>query len=423
MTDGLSPETQTQTNIQPQGKSSRRRWITIVLVVILLLVGTFRLGVATGKKGFVFSPKDFKIINQNDQALTVDYNLLWQAIGVVNDKYIDRANIDQQEVLYGAIRGAVSAAGDEYTEFFDPKDLSNFRTELKGTFDGIGAEVGKRNNNIVIIAPLEGSPAQRAGLQPQDIIVQIDGTSTAEMNVDEAVSKIRGTKGTDVTLTIYREGRPSTFDVKITRDRIDIKSLKVSYQTINGKTIAVLKLSRFGDDTKDLFNQAVKDVQAHNVQGIVLDLRSNPGGYLDTAVDVASHWLPKGQLVVKEEHSQKDTTLYNSNGTNELGAIKTVILINGGSASASEIVAGALQDHGVAPLIGTKSFGKGSVQELVSLPGNSAVKVTIAKWITPNGKNLNKDGLVPNTEVKLSEEDINGNKDPQLDKALEEVAK
>jgi carboxyl-terminal processing protease len=375
-----------------------------------------------GNKGFKYEPKEFKIVNQKDQSQTVDYNLLWDAIKVVNDKYIEKP-VDQQKVLYGAIRGAVSAAGDEYTTFFDPEELSDFRTELKGSFSGIGAEIGKRNNAITVIAPLEDSPAEKAGLLAKDIIVSVNGESTADWSVDQAVQKIRGERGTEVTLTIYREGKSTTFDVKIKRDKIEVKSVKREIKQVGDKKIGIITLSRFGDDTKLLLASFAQEMKREGVQGIVLDLRNDPGGYLETAVDVASYWVDKDKLIVREEHSAGEPILYNSYGYGTFAGLKTVVLINGGSASAAEIVAGALKDNGTAQLIGEKSFGKGSVQELVELPGGGAVKVTVAKWITPGGKNLNKDGLNPDIEVKLTEEDLTASKDPQLDKALEEVVK
>lgn len=401
----------------------RGRWALFALIAVIVVVGAFRFGYVTGKSGYVFVPKEFKVINQGDQPQTVDYSLFWKALDIVQQKYIDREHIDQQKVLFGAIRGAVSAAGDEYTEFFDPETLANFRTELQGSFSGIGAEIGKRNNNIVIVAPLKDAPAEKAGLRANDIIVTINGESTVDMQLDQAVSKIRGPEGSEVTLNLFREGGEETFEVKIVRAKIEIKSVEWEYKEVNGKQIAVITISRFGDDTRDLFLQAINDIRSKSVAGIVVDVRNNPGGYLDTSVEVASQWLASGKLVVTEDHSTEEDTVYNSKGYNLLGNYKTIVLLNGGSASAAEILAGALRDNNKAQLIGEKSFGKGSVQELVPLGETMAVKVTIAKWITPSGKNLNKDGLAPDIEVKLSDEDINNNRDPQLDRALQEVAK
>ncbi len=403
-------------------KRNTRRFLAIILV-LMALVASFRVGYASGNKGYIFEPKSFKIINQSDAPVAVDYSLLWDALDLVGQKYINKDSINQEQVLYGAIRGAVAAAGDQYTEFFDPKDLAEFNTQLGGSFDGIGAEISKKDNNIVII-PLDDSPAAKAGLRPQDVLVKINGESAVDMTVDVAASKIRGPRGTSVTLTIYRQGESSAFDVTIKRDKIDIKSVKLSYKNIGDKKIAIIELSRFGSDTSDAFAKAVNDLLVAGAKGVVIDQRNNPGGYLETSVDLASYWLPKGQLVVTEARSNSDNQAYNSSGYGRLSGIKTVIIMNSGSASAAEILAGALHDNKAATLVGDKSFGKGSVQQLFNLPDNKgAVKITVAKWITPAGKNLDKDGLVPDIEVKLTDEDIAAKRDPQLDRAVEEAAK
>lgn len=407
----------------PHQRPAYMKWVLAIFVAFIVIGGAFRLGYISGEKGFTFNGKTFTIINKQDAPTNVDYGLLWQAIKIVQDKYIDSGSIDPQKVLYGAIQGAVSAAGDEYTQFFDPKTLADFKTELQGSFSGIGAEVGMKNGNVVVVAPLDDSPAAKAGIRAQDIIVKVNGESTDGMTVDEAVNKIRGDKGTQVTLTLFRDGDTNTFDVTVTRDTIEVKSVKLEYKESNGKKVAVITVSRFGDDTKQLFDNAVADIQKNNPAGVIVDLRNDPGGYLNTAVDLASDWLETGKLVVSEAHSDSDVIKYNSTGTNRLGKFKTVVLINGGSASAAEILSGALHDNGKAMLIGEKSFGKGSVQELVPLDKDTAVKVTIAKWITPNGQNLNKNGLDPDIKVELTQDDFNAGKDPQLDRALQEVVK
>jgi carboxyl-terminal processing protease len=304
-----------------------------------------------------------------------------------------------------------------------PQDLQNFQTQLKGNFDGIGAEIGEVGGNIVVVAPLDGTPAQKAGLLAKDIIAAVDGKSTAGWTTDQAVSHIRGTKGTQVTLTIVREGKSKPFDVKITRDNIVVKSVKWKYQNVNGKNIAVITIGQFGDDTESLFNQAVNEVLTKNVNGIIIDLRNNPGGYLQTAVNIASNWVALGQTVVTEAHSDGTSQIYKAIGNPRLANIKTLVMINRGSASAAEILSGALHDHGISKLLGEKSFGKGSVQELIDLSGGSAVKVTVAKWITPGGVNLNHNGLDPDIPVKLTPDDISAGKDPQMDAALQEIMK
>ncbi len=415
--------TQPAPNIQPKEPKHYKRWILGILIIFLVVGGSFRLGYVSGSKGYTVDAKKFLVVNKADAPQKVDYDLLWQALKIVQDKYIDKENIDQTKVLYGAIHGAISAAGDQYTEFFDPESYAGFKRDLQGSFSGIGAEITAVDGNIQVVAPLDGSPAQQSGIRAKDYILKIDDVSTGGMTSADAAEKIRGPEGTQVKLNIIREGLTAPIDITITRAKIEIKSVKLEYKEYQGKYIAVVSILRFGDDTKDLFNSAVQDIVKKNPAGIVLDLRNDPGGYLETSVDVASKWLEKGKLIVSEEHSSGENITYNSSGDNRLGNIKTVILVNGGSASASEILAGALKDNGKAVLIGEKTFGKGSVQELVPLGTDMAVKVTIAKWITPSGKNLNKNGLDPDIKVLLTSADIDAKKDPQMDTALQEVVK
>jgi carboxyl-terminal processing protease len=419
----LTPQTQTPIKSPAEHKPS---YFIKGIASLLIIVISYYVGYQAGHKGYIFIPKTFQVISQSDAPTTVDYSLLWKAIDVLNQKYIDKP-IDQQKILYGAVSGAVSAMGDPYTTFFPPQQLTDFQTQLAGSFGGIGAEVGEKDGNVVVIAPLDGTPAKAAGIMAGDIIVQVDGQSTAGWSVDQAVNKIRGLKGTPVTLQIARQGQDKPLTFKIIRDTIVVKSVKWSYKTVsvNGqtKTVAVITISEFGDDTTGLVNQAVNDILTHNVSGIIVDLRNNPGGYLQSAVDVASNWVKQGDLVVSEAHSDGTTITYKGLGNPRLAGIKTLVMINGGSASAAEILSGALHDHGFAQLLGEKSFGKGSVQELVDLPGGSAVKVTIAKWITPNGVNLNHNGLDPDIPVKLTADDVNAGKDPQMDAALSQFSK
>ncbi|HEX3099670.1 MAG TPA: S41 family peptidase [Patescibacteria group bacterium] len=418
------PHTETKPTLNPQ-QHATRKWILGGLILFIIIGGSFRLGYVSGAKGLTLDGKSLTVINKGDVPKVADYNLLWDAIKIVQSKYIDSSSIDPQKILYGAIRGAIAAAGDEYTQYFDPTAYSDFKTELQGSFSGIGAEIGESPDGIVIIAPLEDTPAAKAGLMPKDLVLKINGEATSGMTAEQAANKIRGAEGSQVTLTLFRAGGEDSFDVTLTRQKIAIKSVKLTYSEVNGKKIAVIKISKFGDDTEQLFNDAVKDVQKNNPAGVVLDLRNDPGGYLQTSVAVASQWLEKDKLIVKEAHSDSDVISYNSDGSNGLGKFKTVVLINGGSASAAEILAGALKDDGVAQLIGEKSFGKGSVQELIAFGPDKdmAVKVTVAKWITPGGKNLNKDGLDPDIKVDLTPDDAKNKRDPQMDRALQEVGK
>lgn len=395
-----------------------------IIVSVLFLILAYTAGHRAGSQGLTFQPKTFEVINKQDQPKVVDYDLLWKAIGIIDSKYIDKP-ADQQKLLYGAVAGAVASLGDPYSSFFPPKDLTNFKTQLAGSFGGIGAEVGLKNGNILIVAPLDDSPAAKAGVKAGDIVAAVNDEVTVGWTVEQAVEKIRGKKGTQVKITLVREGAEKPIELTITRDTIVIKSVKWEIKEVQAenttKKIIVIKINEFGDNTEPLFNQAVQEAIKNNVSGIVLDVRNNPGGYLQTSVDLASAWLAKDSLVVSEVKSDGTSTVFKAKGLPRLMGIKTVVLINGGSASASEILAGALKDNGAASLIGEKSFGKGSVQELVDLPGGSAVKITVAKWVTPSGKNLNKNGLDPDIELKLTEENTKDGKDPQMEKAIEEI--
>lgn len=395
---------------------------TIAVWFVLIAVLFYAIGFQSGRKGVVFQPKEFKLINKQDQPENVDYSLLWDVIKILDTKYIDKP-INPKTMLYGAMRGAIQSAGDPYTDFFEPKALESFKSDLKGSFDGIGAEIGKRNGLITVIAPIADSPAEKAGIKAQDVIVSVNGKNTAEWSVEETVNQIRGQKGTEVTLMIYRESKGQPFEVKIIRDKIEVKSVRLEYKEIEGKQVAVIHITKFGDDTGPLFAKAVNDILTKNVAGVIVDVRNNPGGYLQTAVELGSYWIKKGETIVTEAHSDGTSQKFNSAGINKLANLKTVVLINGGSASASEILSGALHDFKIAQLIGEKSFGKGSVQELIDLKDGSAVKVTVAKWITPSGKNLNKDGLNPDIEVKFTDEDIAAGKDVQMDAALNAIIK
>jgi len=344
----------------------------------------------------------------------VDFSLYWRVWQTLKDNYVDKGKVDETALFYGSLKGMAEAVGDPYTLFLDPKANKQFKDDLMGSFEGIGAEIGLRNEIITVIAPLDGTPAQKAGIKAGDQIYAINGTSTANMQVDEAVRLIRGQKGTNVVLTIYRQGDKDTKDYTIGRDLIVIKSVTTERRADN---IYVIKVSAFNDDTKGLFDKAVKEIVDKKPKGIILDLRNNPGGYLETAVDMASEWIDKGTIVI-EQFGDKEQNKYLGKNRARLKGIKTVVLVNKGSASASEIVAGALKDTNLATIIGEKTFGKGSVQSLIDLGDGSAVKVTVAKWLTPKGTSINEQGITPNEEVKLTTQDWENNLDPQLDRAV-----
>ena len=323
-------------------------------------------------------------------------------------------SLDVNKLLNGLKTGLANAAGDPYTEYFSPQDAKAFNDELTGSFTGIGAELGAdSNNNIVVISPLNGYPAQKAGLKPKDIIAAIDGQLTSGMNVDTAVQKIRGPANSKVTLTIIRNSKQ--LNVTITRAQITVPSV----QYHEDGDIGYIKISQFSNDTVGLATQAAKEFKAKGVKAVVLDLRDDPGGYLDGAVSISSLWLNKGQTVVQERRGGTIMSTQYANGDDLLQGLPTVVLINGGSASASEITAGALHDNDAAILIGEKSFGKGSVQQVDNLSNGGELKVTIARWYTPDGKNIDKQGIIPDVVVKISDAQSKAGKDPQKDKAYQ----
>ena len=321
-------------------------------------------------------------------------------------------SLDESKLLDGLKTGLASATGDPYTEYFNAKDAKDFYGELDGTFEGIGAELGKdASNNIIVISPLAGYPAEKAGLMPKDVIGAIDGKVTNGMTINDAVKLIRGAAGTSVKLTIIRDN--AQLDISVTREAITVPSLKSEIKD----GIGILTISRFGDDTTSLAQKAAQDFKNQNVKGVVLDLRGDPGGLLQAAVNVSSLWL-KNKTVLTERRDGQIIQTYKSEGTPVLLGMPTVVLINGGSASASEITSGALHDNSAATLMGVQSFGKGSVQEPVNLVDGSLLKVTIARWYTPAGNNIDKQGITPDKKVEMTEDDYKNGKDPQLDAAL-----
>lgn len=326
------------------------------------------------------------------------------------NEYYD-GEIKSDEILNGLKTGMVSAVGDTYTEFLTAEETEEFNSDLNGTFEGIGAELGREGSFIIIISPIKGTPAEKAGIQPQDIIIEIDGEPSTDITVTEAVKKIRGEKGTTVTLTIIREGEQ--LEVPIVRETIDIPS--VEWRVEEG--VGIIEIGRFGTDTTGLVEKAAKEMTASGTKKIVLDMRGNPGGLLDEAAGVSSVWLPKGSTVLEEKRGGETIKTFTTSNSPIFKDVETIVLINKGSASASEIVAGALRDNGVAKLMGETSYGKGSVQQIMELSGGGSLKVTIARWFTPKGKNIDKEGIEPDTKVEMTSDDIKAKLDPQLDAA------
>lgn len=387
-----------------------------LIVVFFVFVAGYFVGVKVGARYKV--PVDIKNATTG-QPGAVDFSLFWQTWNKVNESYI--GSTDPQEMVYGAISGMVAALGDPYSDFLKPADNQKFSADLLGQFDGIGAELTTQNGQIIVVAPLSESPAEKAGLKAKDIILEIDGASTVDMSLSQAVDKIRGRAGTQVKLKVLRSGTDNPLEFTITRANIKVDS--VIYQTTNvsGKKIAILKVNQFGDDTMALADKYAAQISADKVQGIILDLRNNPGGYLQTSVDFSGLFLDSGKTAVLEVDKNGKKTEYKTTGDPVLKNYSLIVLTNGGSASAAEIVTGAIKDNSRGKVVGEKTFGKGNVQALESLSGGAALKITIAKWLTPSGTEINKVGITPDIVI-VSPADTNAG-DPQLDKAKEEIIK
>jgi carboxyl-terminal processing protease len=349
-----------------------------------------------------------------------DLSEFWRVWHLMDQKFIAASSTDEvsaEDKINGAIKGMVAAYDDPYTVFLPPVESAAFAEDISGNFSGIGMEVGLREGVITIIAPLPDTPADRAGLRSGDLILKIDGDSTEGMRIDEAVKRIRGDKGTTVTLSIYREGELEVKEVAVIRDTIDIPTVKTEMVD----DTFVISLYSFNALAEMKMQEALREYVESGAKNMVLDLRGNPGGYLQSAVAIAGYFLPTGKVVVREQYREgSNEKLYRSQGRTlrEFAPDELVVLIDGGSASASEILAGALREHGVAKLVGTDTFGKGSVQELVELQGGSSVKITVARWLTPNGTSISDGGLKPDYEVVRTAEQREKDEDPQLEAAL-----
>lgn len=348
-----------------------------------------------------------------------DLNLrtFWQVRELLKDKYIHTDKMVDVKLGYGAVKGMVSALDDPYTEFMDPDETIEFNESLNNELEGIGAEMTVRNQALTVVQTLKGSPAQKAGLLPDDIVYKIDGEETGEMTLYDAINKIRGKKGTKVVLTVLREGKDKPFDLEIARDTIAVDS--VTYEESAEKGIWVVAINQFSDDTKMEFNKALNEIKTKNPKGIIMDLRYNGGGYLEGAVDVLSGFIKGEKQVVSIEYRDaKNNEKLKTTGLPQFPDLPLVVLVNKGTASASEIVTLAIKDLKRGVIMGTTSYGKGTVQEVDPLPDGSSLRYTIAKWYSPNGTNINGVGIVPDQMIEVKDEDFEKKFDRQMDEAV-----
>ncbi len=399
----------------------RKIFLTICLIIACFLVGYF-----LGSRQYQIQIENFRNIKISREIppdkSALDFSLFWQVWDDLEIKYFDKSKIVPSEMVYGAIRGMVEALGDPYTVFLSPEENKVVNEDLNGSFEGVGIQIGFKGTQLAVTAPLPDSPAEKAGIKPGDFIIGIKDEAkkidhgTTGLSLPQAVEEIRGPKGTKVTLTLLREGMAEPLIVELTRVKMEVPSIILSYVGDNGK-YAHLKLLKFGAETTDEWKKAVDEIlKKKEVIGIILDLRNNPGGYLQGAVDICSEFMKVGSVAVIEEKSDGTRNGFKTERIGLFSNIKVVVLINGGSASASEILAGALRDNLHLKLIGEKSFGKGTIQEPDELSGGAGIHITTAKWLTPSGFWVNEKGLEPDIKI---EDDVKTAEDEQLQKAIE----
>jgi len=400
--------------------------ITLVAVVIIAVVFSFMGGVFLGYANRPSAQKILNVIGKEPlsqmNTSQADFTPYWDVWSLVKEKYVDRDKIEDNKLVWGSIEGMVKSLGDPYSVFFPPQEAKEFQETVTGNFQGVGMEINTKDNVLTVVAPIKNSPAYRAGIRPGDKIIKIDDTPSADFSSEKAARLIKGEQGTKVRLTIFREGIEQPFELSIIRDVIEVPTIETEKKNDG---IFIIRLYNFSANAGNAFRGALREFVESGSNKLILDLRGNPGGYLENAVDVSSWFLPLGEIVAKEKFADGQEELYKSRGYNVFKNLPIIILIDGGSASASEILAGALREHGKATLVGEKTFGKGSVQELVPMNNGTSLKITIAKWLTPKGVSLSQTGLKPDYEVKPAKDSgkvgqygdrIN---DPQMDKAVE----
>lgn len=405
--------------------------ITLIILGILVIGASFFMGFSLGLSNHPSIEKVTVLDNKEaSKPANVDFAPFWKAWSLIEEKHVSSAtSTSDQDKVWGAIEGLTASLKDPYTVFFPPENAKLFQSEISGTFSGVGMEVGFKDNIITVIAPLKNTPAAKAGILSGDKILKIDESDTTGMKVDQAIKLIRGEKGTEVVLTVFHEGGKAPVIIKIIRDTIAIPTvdteLRQQVSTAKDGTpepahplndVFVIRLYSFSATSPDLFRESLRKFIESGSTKLILDLRGNPGGYLEAAVDMASWFLPAGKVIVSEDFGKNaPEVVYRSKGYNVFNnQLKFAILVNGGSASASEILAGALQEHGIARLVGSTTFGKGSVQELVDVTSNTSLKVTVARWLTPKGNSISLKGITPDLVVPMSAEDFAKKGDVQL---------
>ncbi|MFA5947929.1 MAG: S41 family peptidase [Candidatus Gracilibacteria bacterium] len=355
-------------------------------------------------------------VELSDQQKNTDLSTFWEAWGDLNDKYVDKDAIDKNKMVYGAIKGMVDSLGDPYTVYMDPTESKEFEDNLTGVLEGIGAELTVEDHSLIILSPLKDSPAEKAGILPGDVILKIENEVASDLTLFDAIMKIRGPKGTTVTLTLLRKNSKDPFEVSIVRDSINIDSVSTE-KLDNG--IVYLRINQFNENTDNEFKKAFSEMVLEPPKGLIIDLRYNGGGFLDTAVNILSYILPsESKAVEMKKRNESDNEIMYTNGGSKILETPLVVLINEGSASASEIVAGAVQDLKRGIIMGSQSYGKGTVQEVVTFSDKSVLRMTIAKWFTPNGHDINKIGITPDIAVEMTEDDYKNKADPQKDAAI-----
>lgn len=387
-------------------------FIFIVVIVIVAATAGYQLGTNKPKVVIVKGVDNV----ENDVISNSDFGIFWQTWELLKSEYLKANEVRNDDLILGAAAGLAEAINDPYTVFLPPAETKKFNDDISGSFTGIGAEIGFRGDFVVIVAPLKNSPAEKYGLRAGDKVFAVDATTTSNLGLDEIVNLIRGPRNSQVTLTILSNGDEKPREVKITRDTIKIPTLEWEMRADN---LAHLHLFNFNDVSPSVMAKALNEILSSGGRGVVLDLRNNPGGFLHKAVEIAGFFIEKDKTIVVEEFSSGKKNNFNSNGNATLKNFPMVLLVNKGSASASEILAGALRDHNNTTIIGETTFGKGTVQELKNLSGGSTLKLTVAHWILPKGDLIDGVGIKPDIEVQLTAKDFEADRDPQLDKALE----